>query len=110
MSYRLAIFDFDGTLADSFPWFQRVFGLVAEEFGLRKVAAEERQTLRGCHPREAIARLGVPLWQVPRIARRIRQLKLIGRLGEAPALHVRCSAVVSDGERAFLDAPGRAAS
>ena len=75
MSYRLAIFDFDGTLADSFPWFQRVFGLVAEEFGLRKVGAEERQALRGCHPREALARLGVPLWQVPRIARRMRQLK-----------------------------------
>ena len=36
MSYRLAIFDFDGTLADSLPWFQRVFGLVAEEFGLRR--------------------------------------------------------------------------
>ena len=77
MSYRLAIFDFDGTLADSFSWFQRVFGLVAEEFGLRKMGAEERQSLRGCHPREAIARLGVPLWQVPRIAQRIRQLKAL---------------------------------
>ena len=82
MSYRLAIFDFDGTLADSLPWFQRVLGIVAEEFGLRMVNAEERQALRGCHPREAIARLGVPSWQLPRIARRIRQLKAL----EAPRL------------------------
>jgi phosphoglycolate phosphatase len=82
VSYRLAIFDFDGTLADSLPWFQRIFGLIAEEFGIRMVSAEERQALRGCHPREAIARLGVPLWQVPRIARRIRQLKAL----EAPRL------------------------
>lgn len=75
VTYRLAIFDFDGTLADSYPWFVRVVGAVAEEFGLRPVGAEERQLLRGCHPREIIARLGVPLWQVPRIARRMRQLK-----------------------------------
>ena len=31
------------------PSFQRVFGLVAEEFGLRRVGAEERQSLRSCH-------------------------------------------------------------
>lgn len=77
MSYRLAIFDFDGTLADSLPWFQRVIGVIAQEFGLREVGPEERQVLRGCHPREALARLGVPLWQVPRIARRLRQLKAL---------------------------------
>lgn len=75
MRYRLAIFDFDGTLVDSMPWFQRVLGVIADEFGLRHVGLEERQALRACHPREALARLGVPLWQVPRIARRLRQLK-----------------------------------
>jgi phosphoglycolate phosphatase len=75
VSYRLAIFDFDGTLADSFPWFARVFAGVAEEFGLRPIGEEEGQALRACHPREVMARLGVPLWKVPRIARRMRQLK-----------------------------------
>lgn len=29
MRYRLAIFDFDGTLADSFPWFATVVNDVA---------------------------------------------------------------------------------
>ena len=77
MSYRLAIFDFDGTLVDSMPWFQRMIGVIAEELGLRQVGPEERQALRACHPREALARLGVPLWQVPRIARRLRQLKAL---------------------------------
>jgi phosphoglycolate phosphatase len=77
VSYRLAIFDFDGTLADSLPWFQRVLGVIADEFGLRQVGPKERQVLRGCHPREALARMGMPLWQVPRITRRLRQLKAL---------------------------------
>ena len=75
MSYRLAIFDCDGTLVDSYPWFQSVFAGVAREFGLRGVDAEERQALRGLHPREILARVGIPLWQVPRLARRFRELK-----------------------------------
>jgi phosphoglycolate phosphatase len=31
--------------------------------------------LRACHPRDVLARLDVPMWKVPRIARRLRQLK-----------------------------------
>ena len=77
MSYRLAIFDFDGTLVDSLPWFQNVFAGVAREFGLRPVDSEERQRLRALHPREILARLGVPVWKVPRISRRFRQLKAV---------------------------------
>ncbi len=81
-SYRLAIFDFDGTLADTLPWFMRAIDGVTEEFGLRRIGAAERQALRACHPREILARLNVPVWQVPRIARRMRQLKAI----DAPRL------------------------
>ncbi len=77
MKYRLAIFDFDGTLADSYPWFTRVIDGVADEFGFARIGAAERQVLRSCHAREILARLGVPLWQVPRIARRMRQLKAL---------------------------------
>ena len=33
MTYRLAIFDFDGTLADSFPWFLGVVNRLADEHG-----------------------------------------------------------------------------
>jgi phosphoglycolate phosphatase len=37
MKYRLAIFDFDGTLADSFPFFVRVINQLAEQHGFKKV-------------------------------------------------------------------------
>ena len=74
---RLAIFDFDGTLADTFPWFVRVVDSVAEEFGLVRVGAAESQLLRSLHARDILARLKVPMWQVPRIASRMRQLKAL---------------------------------
>lgn len=77
LKYRLAIFDFDGTLADTFPWFTGVIDGVAEEFGFARIGAAERQLLRSYHAREILAHLNVPMWQLPRIARRLRQLKAV---------------------------------
>lgn len=75
MKYRLVIFDMDGTLADSFPWFARVLNTVAERFCFRKVAEHEVGTLRSLGSREILDWLGVPLWKVPLIARHMRVLK-----------------------------------
>jgi len=75
MKYRLVIFDMDGTLADSFPWFTRVLNTVAERFRFRKIAAHEVETLRGLGSREILDWLGVPLWKVPLIAHHMRALK-----------------------------------
>jgi phosphoglycolate phosphatase len=75
VKYRLVIFDFDGTLADSFPWFASVLNDVAERFGFRKIDEAEGEALRGCDPREIIRRLGVPLWKLPMIATHMRALK-----------------------------------
>jgi phosphoglycolate phosphatase len=74
MPYRLAIFDFDGTLADTFPWFVGVLNDVADRHGFRRVAADEVDELRGMNARAIMARLRVPLWKVPRIARHMREL------------------------------------
>lgn len=74
MRYRLVIFDFDGTLADSFGWFMANLNTVAARFGLRTVTPEEAEMLRGRHNREIIAHLGVPTWKLPLIARHMRQL------------------------------------
>jgi len=46
MPYSLAIFDLDGTLADSFPWFLSVLDRVADEFHLKRVRAEDIPALR----------------------------------------------------------------
>ena len=75
MSYSLAIFDLDGTLADSFPWFLRTINDVADHFGFRRVRDEEVEELRHASSREILARLEVPLWKLPAIARHARRLK-----------------------------------
>jgi phosphoglycolate phosphatase len=83
MRYALAIFDLDGTLADSLPWFQRHVNDVADKFGFRRVAEDDIPSLRRAGPREILERLDVPTWKVPRIARHMRRLKA-AHLDEIP--------------------------
>jgi phosphoglycolate phosphatase len=75
MPYSLVIFDLDGTLADSFPWFLRNVNDVADRFGFRRVADGDVEPLRHAGSREVLARLEVPLWKLPIIARHMRRLK-----------------------------------
>jgi phosphoglycolate phosphatase len=72
--YDLAIFDFDGTLADSAAWFRSAINHVALRYGFRQVSDEELDELRG-QPTAAIIRyLGVPAWKIPLIASYMRRL------------------------------------
>ncbi|WP_369723512.1 HAD-IA family hydrolase [Bradyrhizobium sp. LLZ17] len=80
MPYALVIFDLDGTLADSFPWFLRTINEVADRFGFRRVRDEDVEALRNASTREILSRLEVPVWKLPAIARHARRLK-----GEAAA-------------------------
>lgn len=73
MAYRLAIFDFDGTLADSYSWFAGQAPAMVEAFNLRAVSPEEIDALRGQHARVAMRRLGVRWWQGPAIATEMRR-------------------------------------
>ena len=75
MAIRLVIFDFDGTLADSFPWFLDVFDAVAERFDFRKLDRSNIEALRHLDARELMRRHGVPLWKVPMIAAHARTLQ-----------------------------------
>jgi phosphoglycolate phosphatase len=80
MPFSLAIFDLDGTLVDSFPWFLRTINDVADRFGFRRVRDEDVEGLRHASTGEILSRLEVPLWKLPAIARHARRLK-----GEAAA-------------------------
>lgn len=71
--YKLVIFDFDGTLADSGDWFLSIADDVAERFRFRRVAQEEIEGLRGHTTREVIRYLGIPRWKLPIIARHLHK-------------------------------------
>jgi phosphoglycolate phosphatase len=91
MTTSLVIFDLDGTLVDSFPWFLSVVNGVAREYGFREIADNEIEPLRHEGPREIMRRLEVPLWKLPAIARRMRALKreqidALSMFPDAPAM------------------------
>jgi phosphoglycolate phosphatase len=80
MPPRLLIFDFDGTLADSLPWFLAALDETARRFGFHRPDAAQIEALRGLDSRGIMRALGVPAWKVPAIANDLRR-----RAAEAPA-------------------------
>jgi phosphoglycolate phosphatase len=69
MKYRLAIFDFDGTLADSFPFFIRVFNQLAERHSFKGIDPDLASTYRDYDARRVMEQVGLPAWKLPLVAR-----------------------------------------
>ncbi len=74
-NYRLAIFDLDGTLSDSFPWFVRALEAVADKRRLKRVAPADIENLRSKTLQEIFATLGVSRWRLPGIIHDMRRMK-----------------------------------
>lgn len=90
MKYKLAIFDFDGTLVDSFPFLLSTINELAGEHQFKSVSAADIETLRGYDARKILAYLGLPLWKAPavmasfkaRMAGKIEQLSMFAGVGD----------------------------
>ncbi len=72
MRYKLVMFDFDGTLANTFPLFCELCVEITEKFALRRIAPHEIDTLRGLETSAILASLGVSRWQLPVIMKHAR--------------------------------------
>ena len=83
MRYKLLVFDFDGTLADSFPFFLEQFDTLADAHGFRRIDRRELDTLRGLEPRQLMKHVGLPMWKMPRVGLHFMSLMAqnIGRIG-----------------------------
>jgi phosphoglycolate phosphatase len=75
MPYKLAIFDMDGTLSDSFPWFLSVINSVADKHKFQRVERDRIDVLRSVGAGELVRLLGVAKWRIPLITREMRQMK-----------------------------------
>ena len=120
--YRLAIFDFDGTLADSLDWFRASFQETIARFDLAPVSPEELEGMRGLSAREIMARLKVSMWQLPVIVSDMRKRKLAAAsetslfagipamLTDLQRLGIKTAIVSSDSEASVRQVLGPTAS
>lgn len=74
MRYDLAIFDLDGTLADTFPFFLATQREVARMHGFAAIAEHEVDMLRRRGPREVMRHVGMPSWKLPFVMRSFMRL------------------------------------
>lgn len=74
MRYRLLVFDFDGTLADSFPFFLDAIDTLADKHGFRRIDRSRLATLRELDARQMLKHVGLPLWKAPRVGADFRAM------------------------------------
>lgn len=77
MNYKLIIFDFDGTLANSFPYFLRTINLLAVRYRFPQIDVGDVEQLRGIDARQMMKLANLPAWKIPFIARSF--IKLMAR-------------------------------
>lgn len=73
MNTKVIIFDFDGTLADTFDALVMISNRLALEFGYPPTTPEEIPKLRNLSSREIIKKSGVSLFKMPFILRKVRE-------------------------------------
>jgi phosphoglycolate phosphatase len=72
MQLRAAIFDFDGTIADTFDQVVAILNALSSEFGYRSAEPGEVEELRTMSARDVAKRLGVRWHKIPAIVTRAR--------------------------------------
>ena len=68
MRYSLVIFDFDGTLADSFTFFVKAQHALAQRHGFNAIAEDRVDEMRRLGTRELLQEIGFPKWKLPIVA------------------------------------------
>jgi phosphoglycolate phosphatase len=74
MDHTLIIFDFDGTLADTFSWFVITIDEAARQFRFKQLDKNKLDAPRGQGARHILQHLDIPFWKLPFVVRHMRAL------------------------------------
>ena len=74
MKYKLIIFDFDGTLADTLPWALTMIDEIADKYKIKRLDRDELDKVRHLDAKTLLKRYKVPAWKVPLIGRHVHEL------------------------------------
>lgn len=80
--YRLVLFDFDGTLADSFPFFMDVLDELGRRHGFRPVTPQDMALMRSQDVRANMRLVGLAPWKLPLVAASF--IRLMRERGDVP--------------------------
>jgi phosphoglycolate phosphatase len=72
MTIKAVIFDFDGTIADTYDTFVEIVNDLSEEFGYRPVNEEDLARFKKLSSREIIKQAEIPLVKIPLILHRVK--------------------------------------
>jgi phosphoglycolate phosphatase len=67
------MFDFDGTLVDSFYTVLQNLEILSDEFHFKKINLNDRDMLKNLTSKELIKYLQIPFYRLPRVLRRVRE-------------------------------------
>lgn len=74
MKKPLLIFDFDGTLVDSFQVFVDAYNTIAPVYGLTPVSADQQLSLQGNSAPAVIKKLKIRFWQLPLVVNSLKKI------------------------------------
>jgi len=69
---RTIVFDFDGTIADTLSVVIKIANKFADHYGYRKIPLSDLPKLREKKPSEVLRHLGISIFKLPIVARKIR--------------------------------------
>ena len=72
MTEKAIIFDFDGTIADTFDAIVSITNCLALEFGYKLATLEDIEQFRNLSSREIIHKSGVSFFKLPFLLRKVR--------------------------------------
>ena len=72
MAAKVVLFDFDGTIADTYQAIANITNQLSSEFGYKPVDSEELLLLKNLSSREIVKRTEISIFKIPFLVKRVR--------------------------------------